>query len=444
MIDNPIDSPDCESLTTEAWQQALAAQRARAEEILGAQSSAIDGIERELAAQLEHLTAEASQVATEGDAWDRQQWRDRSTQLEARLNDAQQIKAALVEQQDAWRQSQAEVAADQQERLAQLDNLQRRVDARTAELDARQLDLTGQQTQLELTKAEAASRHDYYQRRLTQLDEERSELAGLKDETLRQRRRIAREFRRERTALHERLADSQRLAEETAAALDAARGEATAVTSTPESNAASANWQRKYDLAMEEIHQLQTENEQLQSRPAAKVSVTAAQTGSPITDSFDWEAEKRRMFSQLEDGHSGTDGGTQRDRLAMEAVIRKTDEIVEAKDREIAKLREELEAAENVVSNADELERLVDADDLIQQERSHLEQLQQELREKQRQAEIELSMERAKIARERAELEEKANAVPSKSTTGEETGEDGKSNRGRWLSRLGLADEEEA
>ena len=90
-----------------------------------------------------------------------------------------------------------------------------------------------------------------------------------------------------------------------------------------------------------------------------------------------------------------------------------------------------------VRNNADELEKLFDGDELIQQERKHLEELQNEMREKLRQAEVELSMERAKLARERADLDEMLTnletAAPKQSDSKAES-----EPRGRWLSRMGL------
>ena len=92
---------------------------------------------------------------------------------------------------------------------------------------------------------------------------------------------------------------------------------------------------------------------------------------------------------------------------------------------------------------------LVDCDELVQQERENLRRMQEEWREKLRRAEIEISVERAKIARERVELEEKLRSLeaarandppPSADALGADKGKS--RSRGRWLTRLGLQDDE--
>jgi hypothetical protein len=88
---------------------------------------------------------------------------------------------------------------------------------------------------------------------------------------------------------------------------------------------------------------------------------------------------------------------------------------------------------------------VLDNDELIRQERESLKKLQDGLREQLRQAEIELSMERAKIARQRAEMEEKIQTFEADrakfavSADGQKNDDSGKKpSRGRWLARLGL------
>jgi hypothetical protein len=85
-----------------------------------------------------------------------------------------------------------------------------------------------------------------------------------------------------------------------------------------------------------------------------------------------------------------------------------------------------------------------DHDELIKQERENLKQLQGSLREQFKKVEVDLSLERAKVARERAELEEKLRAFESDRAAagaGPETpgGDKGKKAKGgKWLARLGL------
>jgi len=442
---NPIDRPDSEPLSAEAWQQELAAQRARAEELLAAQKDTIGEIEKELAAKLDQLTSDLTEAGATSDL-DRQRWRDKTVDLEQGLHEAQRIKTTLLAQQESWQQAQTHFDQQQQQRIARLDEQRELLEEREEELRQSRRKLATQQAQLEVALTEVTTKQDCFQTRLVQLEEERREIETLADQTRRQRQRIAQEFRQERTALHRRLAAAEQLTQATTAQPATETTIEPPSAPTPQDDTTAADWERKYGLAMEELRKLRSENKELQAQAAQP----AAPSNAPIQPAvagggFDWEAEKRRLVSQLDAGHDATDSAARQDRLRIEDVIRRTDEIVAAKDQEIARLREELEqerkASQSMVGNADELEQLVDADELIQQERAHLEELQQQLRDKLRKAEVELSMERAKIARERVELEELAESIPTAAPQAPKSTEEGKP-RGRWLSRLGLAGEE--
>ena len=79
---------------------------------------------------------------------------------------------------------------------------------------------------------------------------------------------------------------------------------------------------------------------------------------------------------------------------------------------------------------------------MIKQERENLKQLQESLREQFKKVEVDLSLERAKVGRERAELEEKLRAFESERASAGvlENGNDKgkKAKGGKWLARLGL------
>jgi hypothetical protein len=88
---------------------------------------------------------------------------------------------------------------------------------------------------------------------------------------------------------------------------------------------------------------------------------------------------------------------------------------------------------------------LLDTDELVKQERDSLKQLQESLREQLRKAEVDISLERAKLARERADLDEKLRGWESEKASlpgpGEGGGDKGKKQGGRkWLTRLGLGE----
>jgi len=95
---------------------------------------------------------------------------------------------------------------------------------------------------------------------------------------------------------------------------------------------------------------------------------------------------------------------------------------------------------------------MIESDALIVSERLRLKEMQQDWEQKQRQAEIEMSLERAKLARERLDLQEKIRNLEDTSEQNEAVFEteaksrssssDGRArSRGRWLARLGLRDE---
>jgi hypothetical protein len=88
---------------------------------------------------------------------------------------------------------------------------------------------------------------------------------------------------------------------------------------------------------------------------------------------------------------------------------------------------------------------LVDADEVIAEHRKRVAQLEQEMENKLRAAELELSLERAKIAREKVELEELRADLQSQRPTYDPNGAAPAPGapRRRWLSKLGLSGEEQ-
>jgi hypothetical protein len=135
--------------------------------------------------------------------------------------------------------------------------------------------------------------------------------------------------------------------------------------------------------------------------------------------------------------------------LTIDGTIRITDTIVQDKDREITELKqllnEQSQSVGSVAVGAAALGGLLDSDEIIRQQRERLAQLQAEWEAKMRQAEIDISMERARLARERAELdegqrslEEQLQAQTPTPTDGGDATKSQSPQRGRWLSRLGL------
>jgi hypothetical protein len=161
---------------------------------------------------------------------------------------------------------------------------------------------------------------------------------------------------------------------------------------------------------------------------------------------MDWESQKRRMLAALEG--EGPRRVSEPDRLTIEGTIRITDGVVAEKEREIERLRQrlgELDTASPAVDDALNIQ-----DEIIDRHRAEIERLKGEWEEKVRAAEVELSLERAKLARERTTLDERKaefeaqearrakdaqDAPPPTAAPGDDPRKGG---GGRWLSRLGL------
>jgi len=242
------------------------------------------------------------------------------------------------------------------------------------------------------------------------------------------------ESRKQLELLNQQLREAQ---EELARRASVAADGPIAQTEQPEED-----FRRLYELALDDLRELKARNAELQQQLARLSSAAQTSVGSAAGGRLDWEAEKRRILAMLESAEEGESATSQEERLKIEEIIQRTDAIIAEKDREIAELRQLLDAqASNlgaVAVGAAALGEILDQDAIIREERENLRKLQEQWREKLRQAEIELSLERAKIARERLQLEEKLRELEAASLG--KTSEADKPARGRWLARLGLAD----
>lgn len=337
----------------------------------------------------------------------------RSAELE-KLADTLQQRGAELQQQFAGREAQF---ADREREVA---DLQRQVE------EARQAPKTDTDaaTQLQQLTADHQAEKDARCRL-------ESELAAVlaKLETV---QNAQRDSEARNASLVDRLADADRRlsAASTAAAAD---GELT-------------DLQRRHEMLLEDLREQKKRNQKLADEMEGLKSgrLTAAQI-----EGSDWESQKRRLLAALE---AETDDSPERkhDRLSIEETIRKTEAAVAAKEREINELQRLLEQQSSQVGNlaigAAAIAAELDKDELIRHERENLSRMQDEWREKLRQAEIDLSLERAKIARERAEIEEKLRQSEDERSRhepveGEGTGKKPAA-RGKWLARLGLKDDD--
>jgi hypothetical protein len=207
-----------------------------------------------------------------------------------------------------------------------------------------------------------------------------------------------------------------------------------------------ADLQRRFELAVEDVRELKTKNAELESR----LSAARSSGGHSDSGGMDWESQKRRMLASLED-EDGSDVTEERkqERTSIENTIEMTDAVVAEKDREIDELRRQLaEAASDKPQAADNerqqrIDELLNSDEIVAEHRQRIAQLEREMEEKLRAAELEVSVERAKIAREKTELEELRIDFESRRAP-HDSGSGAKSvPRRRWLSKLGLGGDDQ-
>ena len=77
------------------------------------------------------------------------------------------------------------------------------------------------------------------------------------------------------------------------------------------------DFRRRYELALDDIHQLRSRNASLQNQVA---QLERQQTQEPASGGLDWEAEKRRIFAALDRGF-GQDEAAELERLRVEEVV---------------------------------------------------------------------------------------------------------------------------
>lgn len=197
-------------------------------------------------------------------------------------------------------------------------------------------------------------------------------------------------------------------------------------------------------------------------------------------ESLTWEERKAKMFEQMEsdtfdanefvktlsdDADSAKAKQLAGENFSPTEFVRQLDDRltraernVQERDDEIAELRVLLQqrcdltdaaarqttGSSDVVMGAAAIAGLVDADELVQQERARLQELKSQWEDKFRQAEIAASLERAKLSRERqevarrtAELEDRLEDVRRQQRTESNPPVKGR----RWLAELGLVQE---
>jgi hypothetical protein len=221
---------------------------------------------------------------------------------------------------------------------------------------------------------------------------------------------------------------------------------------TGEGSDVDRSYQRRYEMALDDLRELKASNALLQDQLAKARSTASAlaRQSRPQEAPRNWESEKLRILAMLESELDHSDPKQHAERLKIEDVISATDQVVAAKDSEIRELQQRLDklgsGGQASTDKAAAIAQIVNSDAVVQEERKRLQQLEREWQTKLSQAEVEISLERAKLARERVELEERLrsaeNIVSTAAALANAADNAARPTRGRWMSRLGLTDED--
>jgi len=437
----------------EAWAGQIRQQQERLDrcrEELAERQSEIDAAEAE-----QHDGRQALELARREHQAELEQLAALREELEAKraehANLAEQLAAGQADTQRQRRHLARELKARHAQQLKELEHrraeLQRRDTRQQSEL----------QQQLEAARAEQqqlATQLQASQKRAEDAEAELKSLQGKYDQLRQEQARrpdggtgaeALRSVEAERDALLARLSEAESRLAESQGALAEAR-ETGAGGGVPAGGSADDDARRRYEMVLEDLRALKAQNAELQSQLAQARSATlpARAAGGALN----WEAQKQRLLAALEADFDENNKETKAERLKIEEVVRETDRMLAEKDQECRELKQLLQQQSaslgSVAVGAAALGEAIDSDAVVQEERQKLKDLQDQWREKLRQAEIDVSIERAKLAREKAQIEEKLVAIGKRA--GPPEGETGQSPappkpaRGRWLERLGLKD----
>lgn len=203
---------------------------------------------------------------------------------------------------------------------------------------------------------------------------------------------------------------------------------------------------KRLEMAIEDVRELKAKNAELENQ-LAQVKSQNPKYPSAQGANLDWQQVKQRLIASLESDLDPDDKLQRQEQLTVEETIRVTDLVVDEMKREIDELKQLLNqqssAVADVAVGASAIANILDKDELILQERKELSRSRKEFHDKLCKAEIEISIERAKLARQGADIEEKLATIESERLSLEQSNqrdaqESKKPSRGRWLARLGL------
>ncbi|MGB7326273.1 MAG: hypothetical protein WBD31_15470 [Rubripirellula sp.] len=214
-----------------------------------------------------------------------------------------------------------------------------------------------------------------------------------------------------------------------------------------------------------ENDELRQQNSDLAAQLAASnVRSTLSNPQSSTSDALTWDERKALILQQMEaetfdaqvfvdELQSERESEAESPAEFVESLVsqlRKCESDLKKRDDEIGELRCLLEQPCEIrgpgeVVGAAAIAQMIDADELVLLERQRLQQLQAEWEDKFRRSEIDASLERAKLSRERQELANKTlrleEQIEHLQREARQTEESGSSSSRRWMVKLGLTDD---
>ena len=430
-------------------QTRLAKEQARAAEDLQGQLAEVNSRLESQIAELEASRNRHVELSAEID-----QANCRASENEAQLNASRERQGELANELETLRGELAERAAELEAARGNEDKVREDL----AAANARQTELVAELETVKQREAESQARieaieqqHEQWKTRLAESQQSGSE----RDEQLVSLQRRCEELEAAAANSDGAVGSEEYEAlrverDQLAAELDDTRGKTRELEQrldeAAEGGGGDPELARRYEMAMDDVRELNQKvanlEQELEQAKSAGPSAQSDDSGGGL----DWEAQKAKILAALESESEGDDSPeAAEERLRIEKVVNQTNSIVAERDAEIQELQRLLQDQSNnlgsVAVGAAALGEMFDQDEIIREERENLKRLQEQWEEKLRKAEIDLSVERAKIARERAELEERLHGSTTEETSEEVEDTSGKGG-GRWLARLGLKDEE--
>ncbi|TWU00162.1 hypothetical protein Pla108_11070 [Botrimarina colliarenosi] len=396
------------------------------------QSTELDATRQQVEQQLADLQQQRAEYETERQAWqtEREEWEAVRVKIEAELSaieerlvaESQKLKAERAKTDSSSELlTQLQEAVDAQHAAEQqLAEAQQQVNQLSTALDKSTQSLA----KLSELETDHATLLEKFEMALADLQSHREHVAELEQEIANRPVETA-DGSVELASLRQ---ERDQLAEQLEEARSYSGGDASVEVEDLRS---------RFQMAVEDLRELKTENAELRDRLANSASAPVA-----AGDGNDWEAQKRRLLASLESEGEPDDEPRREERAKIAGTIQITDAVVAEKDAEIERLHARLEASAEVERADDDTEAIsavLDSDELIRAERERLAKLEDEWREKLRSAELELSVERAKITRAQSELAEQQLELETLRASGE-AATPGEARR-NWFNKLGLGNE---